>query len=123
MVIEGVESYHREGSFLFLEENPDIIPLIVNGDIHNLDSTNPDLYENLRQRFLKRARFQVDFAKSRLARYSGEVASFPTDAMPILTKEEFKYLTPKTIQEIEAITPTDEETSIKNLIDFFELET
>lgn len=120
--IEGIEVYNWEGSLHLLEDNLDIIPLILNGDIQNLDSENPELYENLRQRLLRRARFQVNFAKSRVARYAREVQGLPAEAIPVLTNDVFKYLNQGTIREIELITPTDEDTSLNELIEFFALE-
>ena len=120
--IEGVEVYNWEGSLHLLEDNPDIIPLILNRDIQNLDSTNPELYENLRQRLLRRTRFQVNFAKSRVARYVREVQGLPAEAIPVLTNDVFKYLNQETIRQIELITPTDEDTSLNELIEFFALD-
>jgi hypothetical protein len=120
--IEGIASYNQEGSLLFLEENPDIIPIIRNQNVRTLATDNPELYENIRQRLLRRAKFQVNFAKSRLNRLSRELASLPADAIPTLTQTVFEYLNLETIQEIEATTPTNEQTSLEVLIKFFEFE-
>ena len=120
--IDGVEFYNWEGSLHWLEDNPDIIPLILNRDLPNLGSKNPELYENIRQRLLKRTRFQVNFAKSRFARYTREVEGLPADAIPVLTSEVFKYLNQETIQEIESTTPIDENKTLEELIEFFKLE-
>ncbi len=120
--IEGIASYNREGSLLFLEENPDIIPMIKNQNMGTLATNNPELYENIRQRLLRRAKFQVNFAKSRLNRLSRELASLPADAIPTLTQAVFQYLNLGTIQEIEVTTPTNEQTSLEMLINFFEFE-
>ena len=62
--MDGIAAYNQEGSLLFLEENPDVIPVILNQTTATLAVDNPELYENIRQRLLKRARFQVNFAKS-----------------------------------------------------------
>lgn len=120
--IDGINTFNQEGSLIFLEENPDIIALILNQKIATLAVDNPELYENMRQRLLRRARFQVNFAKSRLMRYHQEVASFPKAAIPTLTSETFQYLTLKTIQDVESNTPTNEETTLEELIIFFNLE-
>ncbi|GAX44313.1 hypothetical protein NIES4075_53310 [Tolypothrix sp. NIES-4075] len=120
--IEGIASYNQEGSLLFLEENPDIIPMIKNQNVRTLATDNPQLYENIRQRLLRRAKFQVNFAKSRLNRLSRELASLPADAIPTLTQAVFQYLNLETIKEIEATTPTNEQTSLEVLIKFFEFE-
>ena len=120
--IDGVKVYHQEGSLLVLEDNLDLIPLLVDGTIHTLGSDNPQLYQNVQQRLLSRCRFQVNFAKSRVARLEREVADFPESAIPTLTHEVFKYLNPTTIQEIEATTPTHENASLEELLQFFGFE-
>lgn len=118
--MEGVAAYEREGSLLFLEENPDVIPILLNHK--TLASENPELYENIRQRLLRRARFQISFAKSRLTRYAREIEYLPADAIQVLTYEVFQYLNPTTIQEIDSRTPTAEDTPLEALITFFKLE-
>lgn len=120
--MNGIEDYNHEGSLLFLEENPDIVPLIRNQQLPTLKNEQPELSENLRQRLLRRTRFQVNFARSRLDRYEQELADFPIDAIPILQQEVFQYLRPSTIRELEAITPTDEATSLEVLMAFFQFE-
>jgi hypothetical protein len=120
--IDGVKVYHQEGSLLVLEDNLDLIPLLSDGTIHSLYSDNPELYQNIQQRLLRRCRFQVNFAKSRFARLEREVADFPKSAISTLTHELFKHLNPTTIQEIEATTPTHENASLEVLLQFFELE-
>ena len=120
--IEGIAYYKREGGLLFLEENLDIIPIIQNQSVGTLFTDDPELYENLRQRLLRRGKFQVNFAKSRLNRLSRELAFLPADAIPTVTQEVFKYLNLETIREIEATTPTDSETPLEVLIQFFEFD-
>lgn len=115
--MDGVAAYNHEGALLFLEENPDVIPFILNQGVE----FDNQVYENIRQRLLRRARFQVDFAKSRYKRFSQEIASFPAEAIPVLTNEVFKFLNVENIREIELSTPTDEETSLDTLIGFFRL--
>ncbi|MEP0857565.1 hypothetical protein [Trichocoleus sp. DQ-U1] len=120
--MEGVAAYEQEGSLLFLEENPDVIPILFNQEIKTLASDNPELYENIRQRLLKRARFQVSFAKSRLNRYTYEIEGLPGDTSKALIYNTFKCLNMTTIQEIELTTPTAENTPLEVLIAFFKLE-
>ncbi len=120
--IEGVEFYNREGSLLFLEENTDIIPIVQTQEIEKLAVEKPDLYENLRQRLLRRTGFQVNFAKSRLNRLSRELVGFPEAAIPLLTRQVFQYLTPETVQDVIEKTPTDAETTLEQLIQFFGFE-
>lgn len=119
--IDGVEVYQQEGSLLLLEENLDLIPLLLDGKIYSL-SSDSDLYQNLQQRLLNRCRFQVKFAKSRFARFESEVTGLPKEAIPMLTHDVFKYLNSTTIQEIEATTPTHENTSLEELLQFFKFE-
>ncbi|HEY9662818.1 MAG TPA: hypothetical protein V6C65_30570, partial [Allocoleopsis sp.] len=108
-------------SLLFLEENPDVRLLIQHCKLEDLISEQPDLHENIRQRLLKRARFQVNFAKSRLKRLPQELKGFPPEAIPTLTQQVFQHLTSETIEAIAASTPTAEETSLHELINFFQL--
>jgi hypothetical protein len=120
--IDGIEAYNREGSLLFLEENPDVVPLLRDGTIHQLEGTNLDLAENIRLRLLKRCLFQVTFAKSRLNRLERELQGFPELTIPILRTEIFQHLSPETIDTIETITPIDRETPLSVLLQFFQFE-
>jgi hypothetical protein len=120
--MDGIQTYHQEGSLLLLEENLDLIPLLEEGTIDRLATDDPKLHENIRQRLLKRCRFQVSFSKSRLKRFQQEISGFPKEAIATLTDEVFQYLTPMTIERIEELTPTDENTSLKELLEFFEFE-
>ena len=115
--IEGIEAYFKEGSLIFLEENPDIVPIIVNEEYKK----QPELSENLRQRLLQRARFQVNFARGRKARFMQEISGLPEDAISVLRNKVFKFLTQDTINKIESITPTTDNTDLAELIDFFDL--
>lgn len=118
--IDGIAMYNREGSLLFLEENLDVIPLLVSGEIRQIETTDPELAENIRQRLLKRSRFQVNFAKSRFARIEHEIAGFPQRAIDKLRCEVFRYLNPETINAIEAMTPTSDRASLQELLEFFD---
>ena len=119
--IDGIDAYSQEGSLLFLEENLDVIPLLLDGTIYHLESDHP-LYKNIQQRLLKRCRFQVNFAKSRAARFESEIEGLPEDVRSTLTRDVFRYLTPTTVQAVAAITPTDEATPLESLLKFFEFE-
>jgi hypothetical protein len=120
--MDGIAVYNREGSLLFLEENPDIIPFISDRAINKLRINNSNLHENLRQRLLRRARFQVSFARSRLVRTPREIEGLSSDAIPILMHNVFTYLTQETIEEIEQTTPIKEETTLEELLTFFQFE-
>ncbi|NEO11962.1 MAG: hypothetical protein F6J98_15970 [Moorea sp. SIO4G2] len=121
--MEGIEAFNQEGSLLFLEENPDIIPILLNHDLPYYEAIDKQtLYENLRQRLLKRTRFQVNFAKGRMARFARELKGLTAEAISVLTQDVFKYLNPAIIQEIELLTPTANDTNFEELIEFFKLE-
>ncbi|MDJ0901029.1 MAG: hypothetical protein QNJ55_19680 [Xenococcus sp. MO_188.B8] len=115
--IEGIEAYFQEGSLIFLEENPDIISIILNEEYKN----QPELSENLRQRLLQRARFQVNFARGRKARFASEVTGLPGGAIYVLKHNVFKFLNQDTIKKIESITPTADDTLLEELLEFFDL--
>ena len=120
--IDDIAMYNREGSLLFLEENLDVIPLLKTGAIEQLETTDPSLAENIRQRLLKRCRFQVNFAKSRLIRFEHEIAGFSEGAIDQLRKNVFQYLNADTVRAVEAITPIHNEASLKELLQFFSFE-
>jgi hypothetical protein len=127
--MEGIEAYQEEGSLIFLEENPDIISILWDENAQQIiveydtsDWEKQELYENIKQRLLKRARFQVNFAKGRHSRFDREVERLPAEAIQALKTDAFKYLTEETIQIIEAVTPTKNETPLEELIEFFQLE-
>ncbi|AFY57848.1 hypothetical protein Riv7116_5476 [Rivularia sp. PCC 7116] len=121
--IDGIAAYFQEGSLILLEENPDIIPLIKEFLTKKEDSSNnKEVYENLRERLLKRAKFQISFAKGRLARLNRELEGLPEEVVLILKEKVFKHLNEQTIEQIEALTPTAADTNLEKLIEFFELE-
>lgn len=121
--IDGIPAYFQEASLILLEENLDIIPLIKEflSETDSYDNQN-ELYENLRQRLLNRAKFQLSFAKARYARLNQELKGLPEEVVLVLKEQVFKYLNQETIQQIETLTPTEDNTSLKELIEFFELE-
>ncbi|MGV0028434.1 hypothetical protein [Phormidesmis priestleyi] len=118
--MDGIAMYNREGSLLFLEENPDVIPMLLDGAIHQLEITDATLAKNIQQRLLKRCHFQINFAKSRLRRIDRELAKFPVAAIAPLRHQVFQYLTPTTIQTLEATTPTD--SPLDELLRFFDFD-
>ncbi|MGD1867009.1 MAG: hypothetical protein ACFB0D_20850 [Phormidesmis sp.] len=115
--IDGLTAYTKEGGLLLMEENLDILAFL-----NNKDKFDDTFKENLRQRLLKRARFEVSFAKGRLARLDAELQGLPKSAITLLKRDVFKHLTPDTIHTIETITPTAEDTSLAELLDYFQLE-
>ena len=121
--IDGIPAYLQEGSLILLEENLDIVPLIkeflTKGEKKD---DKKELYENLRQRLLKRAKFQISFAKGRYKRLNKELEGLPREVILVLKEKVFKYLNEEVIQEIETSTPTADNTSLPRLIEFFELD-
>ncbi|WP_414621678.1 hypothetical protein [Calothrix sp. CCY 0018] len=120
--IDGMSAYFQEGSLILLEENPDIIPLVQEflAEKEN-NGNNGEVYENLRQRLLKRAKFQISFAKGRYVRLNRELEGLPIEVILVLKEKVFKYLSEETIKKIEALTPTADNTTLEKLIEFFEL--
>ena len=107
---------------LFLEENPDIIPFLQAQKIEQLSTEQPELAKNLRQRLLKRARWQISFARSRLARTCQELIGFPDEVIATLVTEAFPYLNTDTLRMVEKATPTNSSTSLQQLLHFFQLD-
>ena len=120
--IDGISAYFQEGSLILLEENPDIIPLVQEflAEKEN-NGNNGEVYENLRERLLKRAKFQISFAKGRYVRLNRELEGLPIEVILVLKEKVFKYLSEETIKKIEALTPTADNTTLEKLIEFFEL--
>ena len=114
--MEGIEAQKQEGILIFLEENPDLAPVVLKSD---LKSQPPEVLEDVRQRLLKRTKFHVRFARARFTRFTREVEGLPADAIPILAEQVFKYLNEHTIKQIESTTPTADDTPLEELIEFF----
>ncbi|MEM7553762.1 MAG: hypothetical protein AAF378_06620 [Cyanobacteria bacterium P01_A01_bin.84] len=124
--IEGIEAFFDEGILIFLEENPDLIPVIKKyfQDKRNypeIDLQTPE-YENLRQRLFRRSQFQLNFAKGRKNRLERELAGLPERVIQVLKNRMFVYLTDETIQEIANKTPKNPQTNLEDLVKFFHLE-
>ncbi|MDV3347385.1 hypothetical protein D0962_19540 [Leptolyngbyaceae cyanobacterium CCMR0082] len=120
--MDGVTVYNREGSLIFLEENPDIIPYIQEQKIELLSAEHPELAESFRQRLLKRARWQLSFARSRLSRTIQELMFFSDDVIDALVRDAFPYLNEETLRIVEKTTPTAVSTSLQQLLKFFQLD-
>jgi hypothetical protein len=123
--IEGINAYLQEGVLVFLEENPDIVQMLLaqknnhSPSKFNLIQEQLILNDDFCKRLLKSTRFMVNFAKQRKERLPEEIASFSVDSRSILQHQVFKYLNSKTIQEIENLTPTNKNTSLNTLLNFF----
>lgn len=115
--MEGVEPYIHEGILIFLEENPDLVELITtNGDI---TQDNQQQNQMLKKRLLKMTCFMVDLAKDRLVRFNPEIAPFPPEAQNILQQQIFQQLNIETINQIKQLIPTEENISLRELLNFF----
>ena len=112
--MDGVEQYLKEGILIFLEDNLDLKDLILNCDRPAFSAT-----ETVKTRLLNMARFMVNLARERQARLELEIADFSPQARQILRSQIFVYLNRKNIEKIIATVPTDEHTSLAELIDFF----
>jgi hypothetical protein len=120
--IDGIPAFIQEGTLILLEENPDIIPLVKEFLGTGNETDKEVIYENLRQRLLKRAKFQIGFAKGRYTRLNKELEGLPVEVIKVLKEKVFKHLNEQTIQQIEALTPTADNTSLSKLIEFFQLD-
>ena len=115
--IDGVAPYLKEGILVFLEDNLDIRNAIANSDRSDLL-----IQPAIKARLLNMARFIVDLARERKARFEVEIAGFSAPARQILRENVFVHLNRANIQKIEAIVPTDDSVSLAELIDFFRLD-
>lgn len=119
--MEGVENYIRDGILIFLEDNLSFKPLIFNCNLppsdflkrHGLD------HQQIEAKLLAMARFMVNLARERRARFDLEVAGFAEPIRHILRHQIFIYLNQETIQTIETLIPTGNNVSLSELIDFF----
>ena len=114
--MDGVEAYIQEGILIFLEDNLDIKKLISNCD--SLDLT---VREAIRVRLLNMARFMVNLARERETRFKIEISGFCPQIRRVLREEVFIHLNRNSIEKIQKIIPTDENTSLTELVDFFGL--
>ena len=117
--MEGIEAYLREGVLIFLEDNPDLVDLLSSPH-SDLDASDRNL-PTIKNRLLDMARFIVNLAKERQLRFEREIGVFNLEIQQILRNRVFKYLTSENIKKVEALTPTDENISLKELLNFFRL--
>lgn len=112
--IDGVEQYIKEGILVFLEDNLDLKCSILNGEV-----TKPSTTQEISTRLLSMTRFIVNLAKERQARFELEIMGFTLQARQILREQVFIYLDSNNINQIQAIVPTSDHTTLKELVDFF----
>ena len=148
LAMDGIKPYIQDGILIFIEDNLDLKELILNRDlkaylpsdhlqgnnkidlkVHNLNNPTTQLELNcldldcdlIKNRLISMTRFMVNLAKERFARLELEIAGFTPQARQILTEKILTYLNAENIEKIEMILPTDEETSLSELINFFHL--
>ncbi len=121
--MEGIDSYLHEGILIFLEENPDLVKLIsTNNNIERQSKLEASPHNDItKQRLLNMTRFMVNLAKDRRIRFKQEITAFPEEAQHILQHQVFQYLNVNTINKIEELTPTDDNNSLTELLNFFQL--
>lgn len=120
--MEGVEKFLQEGILVFLEDNLDLKDLILSCDRYWWSKSNlPNSLDQdtIRARLLNMTRFIVSLAQERQARLELEIAGFTPPARQILREKIFVYLNTENIKKIQTIVPTDENTDISELINFF----
>ena len=112
--VDGIKSYIREGILVFLEDNLDVRNFILDYDYPNLS-----IQTTIKDRLLNMARFIVNLAQERKARFELEIAGFCPQARQILREDVFIHLTQENIERVKAIVPTRNNVSLAELIDFF----
>lgn len=124
--MEGIAPYQQEGILLFLEENPDIAQFFSeqknNRSSQDLILTNlkkSAIYSELKGKLLKYTRSMVKFAQGRKANFEQEISSFNEEAKHILRDRVFIHLTNENIHHIESIVPTKDNTTLTELLEFF----
>ncbi|MGB2927220.1 MAG: hypothetical protein WBB82_18115 [Limnothrix sp.] len=120
IAIEGITAFRQEGREIFLEENPDFVPLVLHPE--ELAQYSSKKHEELRKNLLGRAQFQIGFAKGRFSRLSVETRDLPAQSQPSLQNEVFSYANERTMAELVATTPTDPSTSLDELLSYFQFD-
>lgn len=124
--MEGIEPYLQEGILLFLEENPDVAEFFseqkknkYNQKLILAELEKSAIYPNLKEKLLKSTRAMVKFARGRKANFEREISSFDEEAQKILRDRVFIYLTDENIHKIESLVPTRDNTTLTELLKFF----
>ena len=102
---------------IFLEENLDFVPLAIHPQ--ELERYPQEKQEELRQILLSRAKFQIGFAEGRVNRLQQETQDLPQDAQAVLHNKIFVYANESTFTELLTTTPTEPDTSLDALLEFF----
>ena len=121
--MEGVDSYIQDGILIFLEDNPNFKDLILDCDFSQYEISSSRYSEKsaFESKLLAMARFMVNLAYERLARFELEISGFNREMRQILRDRVFIYLTPENMQQVAAKIPTQDDVSLSKLVKFFRL--
>ena len=119
--MEGVDSYIQDGILIFLEDNLNFKDLILNCNYSQYEVDCPRYSDKsaTESKLLAMARFMVNLAYERLARFELEISGFDREMRQILRDRVFIYLTPENMQQVAAKIPTQDDVSLSNLVEFF----
>ena len=119
--IDGIRAYIRDGILIFLEDNLDLQAFVRCNDGQSSLDLSASKCDCLRTRLLGMNLFMVNLAKERFARLEPELADFTPEMATILKEQVFTHLNSETIALLTAIIPTAQNTTLKQLIDFYNL--
>ena len=119
--MEGVEEYIQDGILIFFEDNPNFKDSLSNCNLTPSKACNDLGLERkaIESKLLAMTRFMVNLASERQARFELEISGFDRQVRQILRERVFVYLTPENIQQVAAKIPTQDNSSLSVLLDFF----
>ena len=118
--MDGVENYLQDGISIFWEDNPDLRDWLADRDRSDNDANYPnDESKAIVEKMLATTQFMVNLAYERKARFELEISGFDEQIRQILRDRVFIHFTRENIRKIEAMVPTQDNTSLSQLSDFF----
>ena len=119
--MEGVEQYIQDGILIFLEDNLNFKDSILNCNLTPAEACNYLGLERevIESKLLSMTRFMVNLAYERQARFELEISGFDRQVRQILRDRVFVYLTPENMQQVTVKIPTQDNSSLSVLLDFF----
>ena len=119
--MDGVENYLQDGISIFWEDNPNIKDWLSNHNSHSDNNVNQhnDRSKAVAEKMLATTQFIVNLAYERKARFELEISGFDEQIRQILRDRVFIHFTRENIRKIEAMVPTQDDTSLSQLSDFF----
>lgn len=112
--MDGAEAHIQDGILVFLEDNPHLLELVL--DCNDLNTSRQNIIE---VKLLTMARFIVDLAQERQARFEQEITGFIPEMRQILRDQVFVYLNQKSINQVQSLVPHQLDASLSELINFF----